>query len=85
MPTKDYINFVKSFHHHGDEFDYYFTEIATRMQEFGIVRDDVFGYYIQAPIKIFRGIKIKTPKDSLVKIIFKKVRKTGGYKVEFKR
>lgn len=84
MPAKDYFNFARSFHHQGDEFDYSSTEIATRMQEFGIVRDDAFGYYLQAPIKIFMGVKMETPKG-LVKIIFKKVRKTDGYKIELKR
>ena len=84
MPVKDYFNFARSFHHHGDEFDYSITEIVARMQEFGIVRDDAFGYYVQAPIKIFRGIKMETPKG-LAKIVFKKVKKTGGYKVELKR
>ena len=84
MPTKDYINFAKSFHHHGDEFDYSFTEIAERMQKYWIVRDNAFGYHIQVPIKIFRGVKMETP-TGLAKIIFKKVRKTGGYKVEFRK
>ena len=84
MPKKDYIGFAKNFHHKGKEFNYCFDEIVVRMQEHGIVRDNFFGYYIQAPIKIVRGLKIETSRG-LVRMIFEKVPKTDGYYVSFKK
>ena len=84
MSKPDYIGFARSFHHHGEESDYCFAEIATRMQQYGIVMDSIFGYHVQAHLKIMRGVKIETPKG-LVKMVFKKELKTGGYHLIFKK
>jgi len=84
MAKKNYIDFAKSFPHHGEESDYCFTEIASRMQKHGVVMDNILGYYLQAPMKIRRGLKIETPKG-LVKMTFEKIPKGDGYHVDFKK